>query len=194
MSEELKRLVTHLTHFPGIGRRTAERIAFYLLKMDEATVKDFIASILHFRKRTRVCPICFNITDKEPCKICNDPKRDKDVICVVEEVSDFFAIEKANSYQGLYHILGGVLTAAPTQKNLRVKELIDRVKGNNIKEVIIATNPTTEGELTANYLAKILKPLVGKVSRIARGLPFGSSIGLADIATIAQAIEARKEI
>ncbi len=194
--EELKRLISHLSRFPGIGKKTAERIAFFILKMEEMAVRDFIAAILAWRKSAKLCPVCFNITSKERCEICEDQKRDKTAICVVEDVSDLFAIETTNSYRGLYHILGGTLTTEETKKTLRISELKERVKDGNIKEVIIATNPTTEGDLTAAYLAKVLKSVKSgiKVSRIARGIPFGSNIELADSITISQAIAGRKEI
>ncbi len=192
--DELKRLVSHLAHFPGIGKKTAERIAFFILKMDEGDVRDLLASIIAWRKSAKPCPSCFNITSEGKCKICEDPKRDKTILCVVEDASDLHHIENTNSYQGLYFVLGGVISDEETKKSLRLKELPERIKKGKIKEVIIATNPTTEGELTALYLAKTLKPLGIKVSRIARGIPFGSHLELADGVTISQAIEGRKEI
>uniref|UniRef100_A0A7C3YT76 Recombination protein RecR n=1 Tax=candidate division WOR-3 bacterium TaxID=2052148 RepID=A0A7C3YT76_UNCW3 len=193
MIEELKRVVTHFSQFPGIGKKTAERIAFFLLKMDEAKIRDLFSAIIAWRQSAKPCPFCFNVTSQGRCEICDDPKRDKKTICVVESSSDLYVIEKTRTYQGLYYVLGGVISEEG-KENLRLKELKERVVKEKIEEVIIATNPTTEGELTASYLAKILRPLGVKVSRIARGLPFGSHLELADNVTITQALEGRKEI
>ncbi|MEO0099025.1 MAG: recombination mediator RecR [candidate division WOR-3 bacterium] len=192
--EELKKIITLLSQFPGIGRKTAERIAFFILKMDEGKVKELSSAIVLWRQLVKPCPLCFNITTRERCEICEDPKRERDTLCVVEDASDLYAIENTHSYKGLYFVLGGVIKDEGTKRALRLKELEERVKRDKIKEVIIATNPTTEGELTALHLAKLLKPFGVKLTRIARGIPFGAHLELADSITISQALEGRKEI
>ncbi len=191
--ELLKRLIAHFARFPGIGRKTAERIAFFILKLDEATFKDFLKSLVAFRRETRPCPICLNLTTGGRCEICQDPKRDSSLLCVVEDISDLYAIENTQSYKGLYHILG-LVPPDGKEDNPAIEKLLTRIKRDKIKEVILATNPTTEGELIANYLAKVLKPLGVLTTRIARGIPLGTNLELADSPTITQAIEGRKEI
>lgn len=193
-SDSVERLVEEFCKLPGIGRRTAQRLTFYILKLRRDEALKLSQAILDVKDKVRYCSVCFNITEEDPCNICKDNKRDKSTICIVEEPKDVLALEKTNQYKGLYHVLGGVLSPLDGigPDDLRVKELITRLK-EKIKEVIIATNPNVEGEATAVYLAKLIKPLGIKVTRIARGVPAGGELEYADITTLANAIEGRVE-
>ena len=196
LPEPLEILIEELNKLPSIGRKTAQRLALYLLKSDKNEISNLINSLIGLRDKIRLCKTCFNVAVDEECEICKSHKRDSSIICVVEEVSDVIAIEKTNEYQGLYHVLGGVLSplGGKNSESLRINELIQRIKNNSINEIILALNPDTEGESTALYLAKILKEFNIKITRIARGLPIGGDIEFADEATIGRAVSGRISI
>jgi recombination protein RecR len=192
-SESLENLIEELTKFPGIGRKTAQRIAMFILKQPKEEVEKLVKAIIDVKEKIKYCSICFNITETDPCPICSNPKRDKSTICVVEEPMDVLAIEKTNEYNGVYHVLGGVINPLEGigPEDLKIKELISRISSGGINEVIIALNPSVEGETTSMYVANLIKPFGVKVSRIARGLPIGTALEYADTATIVRAIENR---
>lgn len=193
----IKTLIEKLTELPGVGEKTAERLAFFLLKSEEKYLQDLGGAILNLKKEIKICSSCFNIAETDPCKICASPERDKGLICVVEEPLDVVAIEKTGVFRGVYHVLWGAI--APVEgieaEDLKIKELIEKVQKNqsNIKEIILATNPNLEGEATAMYIAKLLKPLNVKISRIAYGLPTGADLEYADEITLQRALEGRRE-
>jgi len=189
----LLKAIEEFSKFPGIGKKTAQRLALFLLKTEETEFNSFLESMIDLRKKLGFCSICFNITEHEICDICNSVKRDKSVICVVEDSSDVLAIERTNEYNGLYHVLGGVLSplSGISHDKLHIKELLLRLKEDSIKEIILALNPDTEGDATSLYLQKILNPLNLKISRIARGLPIGGNLEFADEATIGRALTGR---
>ncbi|MEO0184809.1 MAG: recombination mediator RecR [candidate division WOR-3 bacterium] len=192
----LNDLIDKLQWLPGIGRKTAQRLAFYLQKMDVSRVKELTDAILKARLELKECSICHNLGEIDPCEICSAPDRTKEIICVVEQPADVMVIEKIGEYKGLYHILHGAISPIDNigPEDLRINSLIQRVGSQKVSEVIIATNPTTEGDVTALYIAKLLKPLNIKITRIARGLPMGSDLGLADGTTILRAFEGRREL
>jgi recombination protein RecR len=195
MVESIEKLIEEFSKFPGIGKKTAQRMVFFVLKQRKEEAQALSQAIMDVKDKVGYCSVCFNITEDDPCSICRDEKRDKSKICVVEEANDVVALEKTNQYKGLYHVLGGVLSPLDGigPEDLKVKELISRLKKKEIKEVIIATNPSTEGEATAIYLSKLIKPLGVKVTRIARGLPAGGDLEYADQTTLANALEGRVE-
>jgi len=170
------------------------RLVFYILKEDKTEAERLARALLDVKERVKYCSICFNITESDPCFVCQDEKRDKSMICVVEEANDVLALEKTGEYKGLYHVLGGALSPLDgiTPENLRIKELLHRVK-EEVKEIILATNPNVEGEATAIYLSKLIKPLGVRVTRIARGLPVGGDLEFADQVTLMRALEGRRE-
>ena len=187
-------MIGELSRLPGIGRKTAQRLTFWILKMKKQDAERLAKTILEVKEKVVRCSICSNITETDPCHVCSDPKRDRSVICVVEEANDILALEKSGAYRGLYHVLQGALSpldgVGPDQ--LKFKELLSRLK-DDIKEVIIATNPNVEGEATAVYISRLIKPLKIKVTRIARGLPIGSDIEYADQNTLSKALQGRQE-
>ncbi len=189
-------LIEKLQWLPGVGRKSAQRIAFFLLKMEEPKVRELTEAILRSRLELKECSKCHNLDEKDPCAICSNPAREQDRICVVEKPSDVMVIERIGEYCGLYHILHGVISPIDNigPDDLRINTLIERIKNKKIKEVIIATNPTTEGDITALYIARLIKPYGIVVTRIARGLPMGSDLDLADETTILRALEGRKEL
>lgn len=191
LPDSLNRLIDGFSQFPGIGKKTAQRMAFYLLKSDRELAVNLAKSVLDVKDRIHECPVCFNISEKAPCSICTDSKRDDTLLCVVEDAIDVLVFEKTSEYNGKYHILGGVLSPLDGigPDDLHVDSLLERLDGT--KEVIIATNPTAEGETTALYLAKILKTYGVQVTRLARGIPVGSDLEYADEATIISALEGR---
>ena len=193
-SESVERLIEELAKMPGIGRKTAQRITFYILKETKEEAASLSQAILDVKEKVKYCSICFNVTEADPCWVCQDEKRDKTLICVVEEANDVLALEKTAEYKGLYHVLGGALSPLDGigPDNLRIRELLTRLK-DNVQEVILATNPNVEGEATAIYLSKLIKPLGVKVTRIARGLPVGGDLEYADQVTLTKAIEGRTE-
>ena len=189
----LSRLIEQFASLPGIGRKTAQRLAFYVLTMSKEQAKAFSDAIMDAHEKIHYCSVCRNYTDKETCEICDDPSRDRSVICVVEDEKDVAAFERTREYRGLYHVLGGLISPmdgiGPDQ--LFLKELLARVSDGTVKEVIMATNPTIEGEATAMYVGKLLKPLGVTVSRLAYGVPVGSDLEYADEVTLYKAIENR---
>jgi recombination protein RecR len=192
----IENLITELARLPGIGRKTAQRLAFFILAMPEADALSIAAAIQRVKERAKFCNRCFNITEDEICGICSDPSRDAKRVCVVEEPSNILVIERVKSFHCLYHVLLGALSPLDgmTPDRLRIRELVERVKKESIEEVIVATNPNTKGEMTAQYLKEILAPLGVKVTRIAYGLPMGSDIEFADEVTLGKALEGRREI
>jgi len=191
--KSFQKLIDHFSSLPSIGPKLAERLVLYLWKYDRDKIEDFAESLKNLKDKIRFCRQCFNISEEELCLICADKKRRQDLICVVEEPLDIIPIEKTRLMAGLYHVLGGNITAG-ANPDLKINELKNRLKSGKIKEIIIATNPTTEGETTALYLARIVKPLGIKVTRLARGLPTGGDIEYADEATLTGAIEGRREM
>jgi recombination protein RecR len=193
-AQSVERLIAELTRLPGIGRKTAQRLTFWILKMKKDDAARLAQAILDVKEKVRRCSICSNITETEPCHICLDSKRDRTTVCVVEEANDVLALEKSGEYRGLYHVLEGALSPLDGigPEKLRFKELVDRI-GSGVKEVIIATNPNVEGEATAVYISKLMKPLRVKVTRIARGLPVGSDLEYADQSTLSKALQGRQE-
>lgn len=192
-AEWMGQLIESLCRLPGIGRRSAERIVFYLLKANREEVRKLTALITAARENVFFCEICHNFADAKTCSVCNDSGRDKVIICVVEDPKDVVAIEKTQNYVGTYHVLLGALSALDGigPGEILIQDLIERVKKGGVREVILATNPNTEGETTALYIAKVLKPLKIKISRIARGVPVGSNIEFVDQATLTRAMEGR---
>ncbi|MCI0706268.1 MAG: recombination mediator RecR [Ignavibacteriae bacterium] len=191
-AESVEQLAEQFAQLPGIGRKTAHRLALYILKMEREEVTTLAQALVNVKDKVRYCSVCSNITESDPCRICSDVKRDQSFICVVEEPSDVLALEKTREFRGLYHVLGGALSPLDGigPDELRVKELLPRVS-NGVQEVILAMNPNVEGEATTLYLSKLLKPFGVKVTRIARGLPMGSDLEFADEATLSRALEGR---
>ena len=196
IAEPLLIAIEELSKLPGIGKKTAQRLALHILKNEQASVDNLVKAIADLKTKLHFCKRCFNITEEDLCEICKSVKRDTTKICVVEEASDVIAIEKTNEYNGLYHVLGGVLSplSGVTANDLKVKELLTRFESENISEIILAINPDTEGETTALYLARLIKPLNIKVTRIARGIPIGGDLEFADEATIGRAMLNRMDL
>ncbi len=191
----MERLIRELTKLPGIGRKSAQRLVFHLLKQPKSTVEILSDALIDLKEKIRSCSVCFNITESDPCIICSNSRRDHHVICVVEEANDVLAIEKTGQYKGLYHVLGGVLNPLEgiTPESLRIKELSGRVN-DEIREIILAINPDVQGDTTVLYLTEILKSRKVKLSRIARGIPIGSDLEFADQITLTRALEGRQLI
>lgn len=192
----LVRLEESLNKLPSVGKKSAERLAFAMLEMEEDDLKEFADAINNLKSSIHTCPICGNLTEEEICSICNDDSRDKTTIMVVSSPKDVLALEKAEGYQGLYHVLGGTISLSKGKgvADLKIAELMKRLEGGVVKEVILATNPTVDGETTALYLAKLIEPLNITVTRIAYGLPMGGNIDYTDSLTITRAIEGRRKI
>jgi recombination protein RecR len=196
IAQPLQVAIEELSKLPSIGKKTAQRLALYILKSDKDQVDDLLKSIKELKTKLKFCERCFNLAEEELCEVCKSAKRDKSVLCVVEEASDVIAIEKTNEFNGVYHVLGGVLSplSGVNPDQLKIKEMIRRFEKEEINEVILALNPDTEGETTSLYLAKLIKPLGIKVTRIARGLPIGGDLEFADEATIGRAILNRGDL
>ena len=196
MIEPINTLCAQLAKLPGVGAKSAQRLAYYILDMSEASARELAQSIINAKEKVRYCPICGNYTDREPCAICADEKRSGEVICVVEDPKEVFAMEKLREYRGRYHVLHGAIS--PTDGigpgDIRIKELIERVDAGGVKEVILATNPDVKGEATASYIARILKPKGVRVTRIAHGVPIGGSLEYVDEMTLLKAVEGRREL
>ena len=195
-SPSIEKLIENFEKLPSIGHKTATRLAFYMLNCSDESAKEFIDAIESARKNLKYCSICFNISDTDPCMICANPKRDKSIICVVEDVKDIIAMEKTHEYKGVYHVLHGSISPMNGigPDDIKIKELLTRLQTGEVKEVILATNPRVEGEATAMYLSKLIKPLGIKVTRIARGIPIGGDLEYTDEITLLQALEGRREI
>ena len=192
----LERLTEQFARLPGIGGKTAQRLAFHVLSLPKEDAEDFAQAILDAREHVHTCRVCQNLTDRELCPICDDPQRDPGLICVVAEPRDVIAMERSREFNGVYHVLHGVISPLNHvgPDNLRIRELLDRVAPGNVREVIMATNPDTEGEATAMYLSRLLRPLEVKVTRLAYGIPVGSQLEYADEITLLRALEGRREI
>ena len=192
----MARLIQQLARLPGIGEKTASRLAFHILRAERDYAQALADALLAVKDETRLCSICFALTESDPCPLCSDPQRAGEVICVVEEPADLLAIERVREFRGRYHVLHGTL--APLDgvgpDDLKIQPLLVRLRDTPVREVILATNPTAEGEATALYLAKLLKPLGIKVTRIAHGLPVGADIEYADVMTVGRALEGRREM
>lgn len=195
-AKPLNRLISELSKLPGIGGKTAQRLAFYILSLSNEEAQTLAESITYAKENMKYCSVCGNLTDNDPCEICSDTTRDRNVICVVESPKDVTAMERLREYHGLYHVLNGAISPmdgiGPEDINLR--SLIVRLQENDVNEVILATNPTIEGEATAMYIARLVKPSGIKVSRIAHGLPVGGDLEYADEATLSKAMEGRREL
>ncbi len=191
-SESVEQLVEEFAQLPGMGKKTALRLALFILKLPREKVATFAQALLNMKDKVRYCSVCSNITESDPCNNCSSPKRNRRVICVVEEPNDVMAIEKTNEFHGLYHVLGGALSPLDNigPEDLKVKELLSRIT-DDIEEIILAMNPNIEGETTTVYLSRLLKPMKVNVTRIARGLPIGSDLEFADEATLSRALEGR---
>jgi recombination protein RecR len=192
----LVRLIEELSKLPTVGPKTAQRLAFYMLSMPAEDAEALASAILEAKRRIRSCSVCANITETDPCELCTDAKRDQSVICVVENPRDVAAMERTREFRGLYHVLQGAISPLDGigPDDLRIAELLRRLAGGTVLELIVATNPRVEGEATALYLAKVIKPLGVKVTRIAHGLPVGGDLEYADEVTLARALEGRREL
>ena len=192
----LQELTDQFARLPGIGGKTAQRLAFHVLSLPLEDAESFAEAILNAKKEVKSCPVCQNLTDRELCPICADPQRDQGVICVVAEPKDVIALERSREFNGTYHVLHGVISPLNhvTQDDIKIRELLRRVASGQIKEVIMATNPDTEGEATAMYISRLLRPMEVKVTRLAYGVPVGSQLEYADEVTLSRALEGRQEI
>jgi recombination protein RecR len=194
-SAAIENLVTELSRLPGIGRRTAQRLVMAIVKYPKSEILRLAQSLTDVAEQVRLCSVCANLTESDPCDICSHPERDPHTVCVVEDTPDVLAIEKTGSYKGRYHVLHGALSPLDGvgPEELKIKELLSRLKGE-VTEVILATNPSVEGEATAVYLARLIKPMGIRTTRIAQGLPMGAAIEFADQGTLARALSARSEV
>ncbi len=192
----LARLIEELYKLPGIGPKSAQRLAYYILRQPAAEARALAAAILEVKEKISFCSVCQNVTDVDPCRLCTDERRDRSAICVVEEPQDVMVVERSGSYKGLYHVLHGAISPMDGigPEDLKIKALVDRIGAGGVAEVILATNPNLEGEATAMYLARLLRPLGVKVTRLARGLPVGGDLEYADEVTLARALEGRQEM
>ena len=192
----LQNLSDQFARLPGIGGKTAQRLAFHVLSLPLEDAEEFANAILDAKKTVHTCPVCQNLTDREICSICSDDARDADVICVVAEAKDVIAMERSREFRGVYHVLHGVISPLNhvTQDDIKIRELLQRVGQNPIREVIMATNPDTEGEATAMYISRLLRPMEVKVTRLAYGVPVGSQLEYADEVTLSRALEGRQQI
>ncbi|MBQ2602276.1 MAG: recombination protein RecR [Oscillospiraceae bacterium] len=192
----LEKLVEKFASLPGVGRKSAQRLAFHVLSLSDAEAQDFASAITDAKRKVHACRICQNLTDTEVCGICSSPNRDPSTVCVVADPKDVAAMERAREYKGVYHVLHGVIS--PLNRigpdDIRIKELVERVSEGGVEEIIMATNPDTEGETTAKYISRLLRPFGVKVTRLAYGIPMGASLEFADDATLMRALEGRREI
>ncbi|NMA71536.1 MAG: recombination protein RecR [Firmicutes bacterium] len=192
----LARLVEELSRLPGIGPKTAQRLAFHIVEQPQERVTALANALVEAREQIRTCSVCCNLTDVDPCRLCSDPQRDDALLCVVEGPRDVMALERTREYRGRYHVLRGAISPLDGigPGELRIRELLDRLQSGEVREVILATDPDPEGEATAMYLSRLLKPLGVKVTRMARGMPVGGSVEYMDEVTLAKAMEGRREI
>ena len=195
-SPSIEKLIQSFEKLPSIGNKTAARLAFYMLNASEEETNEFVSSIINAKKNLKYCSKCYNISDTDPCPICGNPKSDPSVICVVEDVRDIIAMEKTHEFKGVYHVLHGSISPMNGigPDDIKIKELLSRLMDGQVKEVILATNPRVEGEATAMYLSKLIKPLGVKVTRIAHGIPVGGDLEYTDEITLTKALEGRREI
>ena len=195
-SPSIEKLIEAFEKLPSIGHKTAARLAFHMLNSSEEEINNFVNAITNAKKNLKYCSKCFNISDTDPCIICSNPKRDESIICVVEDVRDIIAMERTHEFNGVYHVLHGSISPmnGVGPDDIKVKELLARLTDEKVKEIILATNPRVEGEATAMYLSKLIKPLGIKVTRIARGIPVGGDLEYTDEITLMQALEGRREL
>ncbi|MGE5507873.1 MAG: recombination mediator RecR [Chitinophagales bacterium] len=195
-AEPIARLISELSRLPGVGPKTAQRLAMHFVRMPREQAQKLVEAILVVKDRIGYCSVCGNITDVDPCRICRDPGRDPSILCVVEEPKDLIAMEKTREFRGRYHVLGGAISPMEGigPDDLRLKELLPRLASGEVKEVVLATGPNVEGEATALYTARLVKPLGIRVTRIAHGLPVGGDLDYVDEVTLARALEGRREI
>ena len=195
-SETVLKLINQFEKLPGIGHKTAVRLAFYILESDEKVAKEFSEVLVNAKNNVKFCSTCYNLTEKDPCDICSNTKRDEAVICVVENVKDVIAMEKTHEYKGKYHVLHGSISPMNniSAGDIKIKELLERLKDDVVKEVILATNPTVEGEATAMYISRLIKPLGINVTRIAHGIPVGGDLEYTDEITLIKALEGRTKM
>ena len=195
-SPSIEKLIESFEKLPSIGHKTATRLAFHMLNLGKEETDEFINSIIDARNKLKYCSICYNISDTDPCLICGNPRRDTSTICVVEDVKDIIAMERTQEYKGVYHVLHG--TISPMNgigpEDIKIKELLNRIHEGNIKEIILATNPRVEGEATAMYISKLIKPFGVKTTRMAHGIPVGGDLEYTDEVTLLKALEGRREI
>ncbi len=192
----LQNLADQFARLPGVGSKTAQRLAFHVLSLPDGEAEEFANAILEAKKQVHTCPVCQNLTDRELCPVCDDDTRDHSVVCVVADPKDVIAMERSREYRGVYHVLHGVISPLNhvTQDDIRIRELLKRVSQGEIKEVIMATNPDTEGEATAMYISRLLRPMEVKVTRLAYGMSVGSQLEYADEVTLTRALEGRQEM
>ncbi len=195
-SETVQKLINQFERLPGIGHKTAVRLAFYILEAPKEVAEDMANALVMAKEKVKFCSKCFNITENDPCDICSNSNRDESVICVVENVKDVLAMEKTHEYKGYYHVLHGSISPMNniTAGDIKIKELLQRLSDDKIKEVILATNPTVEGEATAMYISRLIKPLGITVTRIAHGIPVGGDLEYTDEITLIKALEGRREM
>ena len=195
-SPSIEKLIEAFERLPSIGHKTAARLAFHILNSSEEEINEFVNAISNAKKNLKYCSKCYNISDTDPCMICSNSKRDTNTICVVEDVRDIIAMERAHEFNGVYHVLHGSISPmnGVGPDDIKVKELLARLQDGDVKEIILATNPRVEGEATAMYLSKLIKPLGIKVTRIARGIPVGGDLEYTDEITLMQALEGRREL
>ncbi len=195
-SPSIEKLIESFEKLPSIGSKTAARLAFYILDASEEETNEFISAIVNAKKNLKYCSKCYNISDTDPCMICSNPKRDQSIICVVEDVRDIIAMERTHEFKGVYHVLHGSISPmnGVGPDDIRIKELLSRIMDGGIKEIILATNPRVEGEATAMYISKLVKPLGIKVTRIAHGIPVGGDLEYTDEVTLSKALEGRREL
>ncbi len=191
--EAIQHLTNQLSRLPGIGKKTAQRLAFHIVSMPEEEVRELAVSIFNGKKKVHYCPVCGNFTDVDPCAICADPKRRHDIVCVVRDARDVNALERMREFDGLYHVLGGVISPMDGigPDDIRIRELMTRLAGGEINEVVLATNPDVEGEATAAYISRLIKPMGVKVTRIAHGVPVGGELEYTDEVTLLKAFQGR---
>ena len=192
----IEKLIESFERLPSIGHKTAARLAFHVLDWNEEETNDFIGSIVNAKKNLKYCSKCYNITDTDPCSICSNPRRDQSIICVVEDVRDVAAMERTHEFKGVYHVLHGSISPmnGVSPDDIKIKELLSRLMNEEIKEVILATNPRVEGEATAMYISKLIKPMGIQTTRIAHGIPVGGDLEYTDEITLSKALEGRREI
>lgn len=192
----MERLTEQFARLPGIGGKTAQRLAFHVMALTDEEAQEFAHAILEAKRTIHTCPVCQNMTDRELCPICDDPRRDRSVICIVAEPKDVIAMERAREYNGVYHVLHGVISPLNHMgpDSIRIRELLARVAEGNVREIIMATNPDTEGEATAMYISRLLRPLEVRVTRLAYGIPMGSQLEYADDVTLLRALQGRRDM
>jgi recombination protein RecR len=192
-AKPIDHLIEALTRLPGVGKKSATRLAFHILRSNTAEAQGLARAILDVKEKIHLCTLCFNLTDEDPCQICRDDRRNKETLCIVEGPNDLIAIENTGEYKGRYHVLHGTISPLEGPENLKIRELMDRLRKEKVSEVILAINPTVEGSTTALYLADLIKPLGVRVTRIAYGIPMGSEIEYVDTMTLSKAMEGRRE-